>query len=102
MPYDVTPSGTTLGATMAGLDLARLSEPELDAVIHTLGRYGVVRFPDQSLSAADLLALESWQRVGANVRGGVVEDAGHWIPEEKPEWATEEILKFFGEADLKT
>jgi pimeloyl-ACP methyl ester carboxylesterase len=29
------------------------------------------------------------------VRGGVVEDAGHWIPEEKPEWATQEILKFF-------
>ena len=43
------------------------------------------------------LALESWQRVAANVRGGVVEDAGHWIPEEKPEWAVDEILKFFGE-----
>jgi pimeloyl-ACP methyl ester carboxylesterase len=43
------------------------------------------------------LALESWQRVAVNVRGGVVEDAGHWIPEEKPEWALEEILKFFGE-----
>lgn len=41
------------------------------------------------------LALESWQRVGSNVRGGVVEDAGHWIPEEKPEWATREILNFF-------
>jgi pimeloyl-ACP methyl ester carboxylesterase len=43
------------------------------------------------------LALESWQRVADKVRGGVVEDAGHWIPEEKPEWATQEILKFFGE-----
>jgi pimeloyl-ACP methyl ester carboxylesterase len=43
------------------------------------------------------LELESWQRVATNVRGGVVEDAGHWIPEEKPEWATQEILKFFGE-----
>lgn len=43
------------------------------------------------------LALESWQRVAANVRGGVVEDAGHWIPEEKPEWAAQEILGFFGE-----
>ena len=54
MPIELTPSGHTLGATMAGLDLARLSETELDAVIQTLGRYGVVRFPNQSLSPADL------------------------------------------------
>ena len=43
------------------------------------------------------LALESWQRVAANVRGGVVEDCGHWIPEEKPKWVVGEILNFFGE-----
>ncbi len=46
-----------------------------------------------------MLALESWRRVASNVRGGVVEDCGHWIPEEKPEWAVQEILKFFGEED---
>jgi pimeloyl-ACP methyl ester carboxylesterase len=43
------------------------------------------------------LARESWQRVAADVRGGVAEDCGHWIAEEKPEWAVQEILKFLGE-----
>ncbi len=42
-------------------------------------------------------ALESWQRVGNNVRGGIAEGCGHWIPEERPEWALSEILAFFGE-----
>lgn len=42
-------------------------------------------------------ALDSWQHVANNVRGGVGEDAGHCIPEEKPERATREILKFLGE-----
>jgi pimeloyl-ACP methyl ester carboxylesterase len=41
-------------------------------------------------------ALESWQRVASDVRGGVVEGCGHWIPEERPEWAARELLAFFG------
>jgi len=41
-------------------------------------------------------ALESWQRVASDVRGGVVEGCGHWIPEERPEWAARELMAFFG------
>jgi pimeloyl-ACP methyl ester carboxylesterase len=43
------------------------------------------------------LAIESWRRIAEDVRGGVVEDCGHWIPEERPEWVVEQLLAFFGE-----
>jgi len=42
-------------------------------------------------------AMESWQRVALDVRGGVVEGCGHWIPEERPEWVVQQLLTFFGE-----
>lgn len=44
-----------------------------------------------------MAALESWQRVAANVRGGIAEGCGHWIPEERPAWVVEQLLAFFGE-----
>ena len=44
------------------------------------------------------LAIESWRRVAEDVRDGVVEDCGHWIPEERPQWVVEQLLAFFGEA----
>ncbi len=50
----VIPSGETIGATLEGLDLADLSEAKIQTVVQALGRYGVVRFPRQTLSAADL------------------------------------------------
>lgn len=51
----VTGSGRVLGATVEGLDLARtLSAEEQAAVMHALGQYGVLRFPLQKLTAADL------------------------------------------------
>lgn len=43
------------------------------------------------------LALESWRRVASDVRGGVAEGCGHWIPEERPDWVVEQLLAFFGE-----
>jgi len=42
-------------------------------------------------------AIESWRRVATDVRGGVVENCGHWIPEERPQWVVEQLLAFFGE-----
>lgn len=44
-----------------------------------------------------MAALESWQRVTVDVRGGIAEGCGHWIPEERPQWALERMLEFFGE-----
>ena len=43
-------------------------------------------------------AIESWRRVADDVRGGVADNCGHWIPEERPEWVVEQLLSFFGEA----
>jgi taurine dioxygenase len=48
----VIPSGRMLGATIEGLDLSvPLDEREVEEIIQTLGRHGVVRFPQQSLTA---------------------------------------------------
>ena len=53
--FQVIPSGETLGASVEGIDLsAALSDATVEAVVQALGRYGVVRFSSQSLSASDL------------------------------------------------
>lgn len=44
-----------------------------------------------------LETLESLRRVATDVRGGVIEDCGHWIPEERPDALVEQLLAFFGE-----
>jgi pimeloyl-ACP methyl ester carboxylesterase len=41
--------------------------------------------------------LDSLQRVAVNVRGGVIDDCGHWMPEEKPHEITTALLDFFSE-----
>lgn len=54
----LVPSGQTLGATVAGLDLAQPFAPQvLDELMQALGRYGVLRFPQQALDAAQLKAF---------------------------------------------
>ena len=40
-------------------------------------------------------ALESWLRVADNVSGGVAENCGHWIPEERPDFVADEVIRFF-------
>jgi len=49
----IIPSGQSLGASVEGLDL---SKPllEKEAVFENLGRYGVLRFPEQQLTAKQL------------------------------------------------
>jgi pimeloyl-ACP methyl ester carboxylesterase len=41
--------------------------------------------------------LESLKRVAVDVRGGVIEDAGHFVPEEQPEELSKRLLTFFAE-----
>ena len=51
----IIPSGQGLGATIEGLDLANgIASGEVDAVLHALGQYGVIRFPRQQLSGRQL------------------------------------------------
>jgi len=50
---EIVPSGEILGATVEGVDLsAPLSGTDFDAILHALGRHGVLRFPAQTLDAA--------------------------------------------------
>ncbi|MGQ0662383.1 MAG: alpha/beta fold hydrolase [Pseudomonadota bacterium] len=44
-----------------------------------------------------LETFESMRRVAADVRGGVIEDCGHLVPEERPEELARQILAFFAE-----
>lgn len=41
--------------------------------------------------------LRSFQAVADHVRGGVVPDCGHFVPEEQPGFVVEQLLSFFGE-----
>lgn len=41
--------------------------------------------------------LESCRRVATKVRGGVIANAGHWVPEEQPEVLAAELEAFFSE-----
>ena len=59
MPIKVVPSGESLGATVEGLDLAHLSESDADTAVQALGRHGVIRFPDQRLTAGDLKSFSA-------------------------------------------
>jgi taurine dioxygenase len=55
---EIRPTAQTLGATVYGLDLARpLDARAFGLVLGALGRYGVLRFPEQRLEAAALKAF---------------------------------------------
>ncbi len=50
----IVPTGAALGATVEGVDLARLALAEFDAAYRALAEYGVLRFPRQSLTSREL------------------------------------------------
>jgi hypothetical protein len=41
--------------------------------------------------------VPSWQAVAENVEGGEIEQCGHFIAEEKPEFTIQQALEFFGQ-----
>ncbi|MFM1855597.1 MAG: hypothetical protein RLZ83_906 [Pseudomonadota bacterium] len=55
MSIRIIPSGATLGARVEGIDLSRpLDDAQFDELIQALGRYGVLSYPRQELSASQL------------------------------------------------
>lgn len=63
---------------------------------------GKLRMPVLALGGANAFGrggetLSSLRRVADDVRGGVVEECGHWMMEEQPERITRELLGFFAE-----
>jgi taurine dioxygenase len=56
----IQPSGETLGATVNGIDLSQpLADADFAGIVAALGRYGVLRFPDQTLDASSLRDFSS-------------------------------------------
>jgi taurine dioxygenase len=75
------PSGRTLGARIEGLDLSRpLEEGEVESIIQALGRYGVVCFPRQILTARQHKDFAArFGELEINVASGPYQEPG--IPE---------------------
>src|SRR5579883_3051736 len=68
----IEPSGAVLGATARGIDLAEpLGEREMGRILLALGRYGVLRFPDQQL---DLAALKRFSEQFGEIQGPATRD----------------------------
>lgn len=76
----IIPTGAVLGATVQGLSLAQpVPEPVLEMLIRALGTHGVLRFPRQTLTAAQQKAFaERFGRLEVNVAGSFQEPG---IPE---------------------
>ena len=56
----IEPTGEILGATVTGVDLRPgLAKPDFAAVLRALGEHGVLRFPDQLISAIELKRLSA-------------------------------------------
>ena len=89
------------GAMRAGFNLYRAT-PQDVADNQAFLSEGKLKMPVLCYSGAlgrgrGALATESWRRVAEDVCGGILEDCGHWIPEERPQWVVEQLLAFFGE-----
>jgi alpha-ketoglutarate-dependent taurine dioxygenase len=77
----LVPSGLVMGAAIEDLDLSRpLAEREVEDIVQALGRYGVLRFPDQTLSARQQTDFAArFGELEINVASGAYQDPG--IPE---------------------
>jgi taurine dioxygenase len=65
---EITPSGRVLGATVEGLNLARLTQAEFDQAYRALAEHGVLRFPRQQLAARELRDFAArWGELEVNV-----------------------------------
>lgn len=88
------------GAMTAGFNYYRAVPQDLADVTAFREGGGKLAMPilvyggDPATRGRGLSAMESWQRVATNVRGGIAENCGHWIPEERPEWAAEQVIAF--------
>jgi taurine dioxygenase len=68
----IEPTGAVLGATVRGIDLAQpLGEADFGRILLALGRYGVLRFPEQQL---DLGALQRFSERFGEIQGSATRD----------------------------
>ena len=77
----IVPSGKRLGASIEGLDLSKpLAEREVEEIIQAIGRYGVLCFPRQRLTARQHKEFAArFGELEINVASGAYQEPG--IPE---------------------
>jgi taurine dioxygenase len=77
----IVPSERVLGATIEQLDLSQpLREADVESIVQALGRYGVVRFPRQRLTAKQQKDFAArFGELEVNVASGAYQEPG--IPE---------------------
>ena len=77
----IVPSGKMLGARIEGLDLSRpLAEREVEEIVQAIGRYGVLCFPRQRLTARQHKDFAArFGELEINVASGAYQEPG--IPE---------------------
>lgn len=88
------------GALRAGFEYYRNIPTDIAQNEALLKRDGKLAMPVLALGGAQswgrgMEAAESCRRVAHDVRSGVVEGAGHWIPEEQPQELARLLLEFF-------
>ena len=86
-------------AFRAGLAYYRNIPADIAAIEAIVAR-GKLSLPVLALGGAEswgrrLEVLESCQRVADDVRGAVIADAGHWLPEEQPAAVAAALAQFF-------
>ena len=75
----ITPNDAVLGATVEGFDASRkMDESTFGVILDGLGRYGVLRFPNQNL---DPLALKNFSERFGEIQGGIGEKRKSDVPE---------------------
>ena len=89
------------GAMRAGFNFYRATPQDIEDNQAFLAQ-GKLQMPVLCYGGAEargrgMSAMDSWQRVAENVRGGIAERCGHWIPEERPQWVLQQLLEFFAE-----
>ena len=88
------------GALRAGFAYYRATAQDVADNEAAIRDGGKLRMPVLALGGGEsfgrrLLVKDSLERVAENVQGSVIEQAGHWIPEEQPEELLRRLLAFF-------
>ena len=90
------------GALRAGFAYYRAMDQDI-AHNESLRKKGKLAMPILALGGGKAFGrggdtLDSMKRVATDVRGGIIEDCGHWMQEEQPEQVTDAALAFFAES----
>lgn len=91
------------GAMRAGFNYYRAVPKDVADNEAAIAEDGKLRMPVLSVAGTGgrgrgaEVVLNSARRVAEDVRGGAIEDAGHWLVEERPDEVTRHLVDFFEE-----